>query len=151
MDTRRRKAGAPRRNGGGTAASPRATLIEAVNRHRAGDLADAARLYDRILKADPKHPDALHLRGLVAHQQGHSERALSLVRKAIAFAPGNAAYRNTLGNVLLALDDAAAAEASFRRAVQLDPGLAEAHNNLGNALLRLGRPRFVPNTHMVIE
>ncbi len=116
-----------------------ATLLEAVRCHRAGRLSEATELYDRILKSDPKHPDALHLRGLVADQQGDHERALALVRKAIGFAPGNAAYRNTLGNVLLALDNAEHAEASFRRAVDLDPGLAEAHNNLGNALLRLDR------------
>jgi len=116
-----------------------ATLIEAVTCHRAGRLSEAAELYDRILKSDSKHPDALHLRGLVAHQQGDHERALAMVRKAIGSGRGNAAYRNTLGNVLLALDSAEHAEASFRRAVDLDPGLAEGHNNLGNALLRLGR------------
>jgi tetratricopeptide (TPR) repeat protein len=129
-----------RQQGGRTRSSLSTALTEAVRSHQAGRLSEAARLYDHILKTDPKHSDALHLRGLVASQQGHHDRALALVRKAIAIAPGNAAYRNTLGNVLLALDNAEDAEASFRIAVELDPGLAEAHNNLGNALLRLDRP-----------
>ena len=130
-----------RRDRGNVAAkeSVHGILTEAVRTHQAGRLDEAAGLYDQILKTRPRHPDALHLRGLVAHQQGHRERALALVRKAIAIGSRNAAYRNTLGNVLLALDNVADAEASFRRAVALDPELAEAHNNLGNALLRLDR------------
>ncbi len=101
-------------------------------------MAEAGRLYDRVLKRDPRHADALHLRGLVAHQQGDPERARAWVAKAIAIDSGNAAYHNTLGAVRLGGDDAAAAEACFRRALALDPDLAEAHNNLGNALLRQG-------------
>ncbi len=125
--------------GHGAKPSPHDRLVEAVRHHQAGRLDDAARLYDDILKSSPRHPDALHLSGLIAHQRGRHDRAESLIGKAVQFSPDNPAYTNNLGTVLLALHRPQEACALFRRATELKPDYAEAHNNLGNALQKLGQ------------
>ncbi len=112
--------------------------MDAVRFHQRGRLDKAAILYDRILRANPNHPDALHLSGLVAHQRGDQDRAHELIAAAIRVKEAQPAFHNSLGNVLLALDRADEAAACFRRALELDPGYAEAHNNLGNALQQTG-------------
>jgi tetratricopeptide (TPR) repeat protein len=114
-------------------------LLDAVRLHQQGRLNKAAVLYDRILRADPRHPDALHLSGLVAHQRGDHHRAHELIAAAIGVKDAQPAFHNSLGTVLLTLDRADEAAACFRRALEIDPGYAEAHNNLGNALQRAGR------------
>jgi len=119
--------------------SPQARLMEAARHHQAGRLEEAARLYDQVLKSSPRHPDALHLLGLIAYQKGDLDRAESLIGKAIEISPENPAYSNNLGNVFVALQRAQEACALFRRATELKPDYAEAHNNLGNALQKLGQ------------
>ncbi|MBE0475148.1 tetratricopeptide repeat protein, partial [Rhodoferax sp.] len=47
-------------------------LQAAVQYHQNGQLAQAQALYRQILQANPNHPDALHLLGLIEHQQGRS-------------------------------------------------------------------------------
>jgi tetratricopeptide (TPR) repeat protein len=114
-------------------------LIEGVDHHRRGRLAEAARAYRRILKLDPRSAHALHLLGLVRHQQGDQAEARELIQSAIAVDASNAAYHNSLGLVLLAEGDAHAAAAAFRAALERDPLMAEAFNNLGNAEQKAGR------------
>lgn len=109
--------------------------------HNAGSLDAAAALYQRILEAKPRHPDALHLLGLVAHQQGQHARADALISRAIARNRRNAVYHSNHGAVLLALGRPREAEAALRRALALEPGRAEALSNLGNVLMRQGRPK----------
>src|SRR5258707_1049883 len=49
---------------GGVNIAPEARLLaEAASHHQAGRLAQAERLYRRILAVDPKHIDSLHLFG----------------------------------------------------------------------------------------
>jgi tetratricopeptide (TPR) repeat protein len=142
--TRRHSVGIPKAGGNPRAAPARTAggaavqhaLIEAVRRHQAGDLDAAADACARILSVDPRHPDALHLAGVIAHQRGDDARARALIGKAIKLSPRNASYHNTLGVALLGMDQGAAAAAAFRRALALDCSYAEAHNNLGNVLMR---------------
>ena len=47
----------------------------AVQHHNAGRLSDAEIIYQRILQADPNHPIALHLLGVIAHQTGNNNKA----------------------------------------------------------------------------
>ena len=44
------------------------TLQLAVSRHQAGNLADAEKLYRQVLAAEPNNSDAIHLLGVLAHQ-----------------------------------------------------------------------------------
>ena len=59
----------------------------AVQFHRGGNLGQAEPLYRQVLQADPTHAEAHHLLGLLAHQTGHHEPAIALLRQAIALNP----------------------------------------------------------------
>jgi len=114
-------------------------LAEGVRHHRAGHLERAARLYQKVLKTEPGHGDALHLLGLVRYQRGDLVSGERLVREAIARNGQSAAFHNSLGVVLLALGRNEEACAIFSAALERDPGYAEACNNLGNAYQNLGQ------------
>ena len=47
-------------------------FARAVRLHQAGDLDAAARLYEWVLDDDRSHADALHLLGMLRHQQGQT-------------------------------------------------------------------------------
>ena len=74
----------------------------AVHHHQSGNLHEAEALYRQILQADLGHADAHHLLGLLAHQTGHHEAAIPLIRQAIALNPTAAAFHSNLGTVLQA-------------------------------------------------
>jgi predicted O-linked N-acetylglucosamine transferase (SPINDLY family) len=117
-----------------------AMFAAALQHHQAGRPGDAELLCRRILAADPRHADSLHLLGLLAHQTGRPDLAADLIGQAIAVNPGVAFFHSNLGSVLAAQSRLEAAIACFGRAIGLRPDYREAHYNLGNALFRLGRP-----------
>jgi cytochrome c-type biogenesis protein CcmH/NrfG len=43
-------------------------LTSAIEAHQQGRLAEATELYEKLLKTNPQHPDAIHLSGLIAFQ-----------------------------------------------------------------------------------
>ncbi len=111
------------------------TLLEtAAALHRDGRLAEAAPLYERVLKAQVDHPVALHLSGLLAHQTGDSAEGARRIARALDRMPAYAAAQSSLGTVLLALGRAPEAVRRFRLALALQPAAAAALTNLGNAL-----------------
>jgi len=115
------------------------SLDEAVRFHRAGRLDEAATLYQRILRSKPKHVDALHLLGLVAHQKGNNTQARTLVGKALRLQPRNPAFLNSLGAIHLALGQLAEARTALEHALSINADYAEAHTNLGNVCMHENR------------
>jgi len=64
--------------------SPSHALIhEAAALHRAGRFAEAAAIYEKILRKNPRDPDALHLLGVATAQQGDIRTGLATVKKAL--------------------------------------------------------------------
>jgi tetratricopeptide (TPR) repeat protein len=114
-------------------------FFRAYAAHRDGRLDDAERGYRATLAADPVHVDALHLLGVLRHQQGEHAEAADLVRRAVDLRPDDAALQLNLGNALKALGQLEAAIERFRNALTLSPAFALAHYNLGNAYAALGR------------
>ena len=118
-----------------------ATIPEALNlalqHHRAGRLPEAEALYRQILQAQPDHPDALHLLGMIAYQVGKHEVAVAYVKQAIALNPAVAEFHNNLGTVYLELNQVEAASCHFNTALQLHPDYAEAQYNLANLLRKV--------------
>src|SRR5690348_8382760 len=100
-------------------------LSLAVQAHRAGNLAQAESLYRQILQADPNHPDAWHLLGVIAQQVGQSALAVECIQRAIGLYPSAAVYYSNLGEAQSALGRIDEAIASYQRAVVLDSGNAE--------------------------
>jgi tetratricopeptide (TPR) repeat protein len=102
--------------------------------HQRGQLAEAQVLYEKILRKQPNHFDALHLLGVIFYQTRQLERAVELIDKAIKINPNNAAFYSNRGNALQDLKQFDAAIASYDKAIQLKPDYADAYSNRGNAL-----------------
>lgn len=103
----------------------------AVTQLNQGDVRAAVDTIEQGLRADPTHPDLLHLGGQVALYSGDANRGKELIRQAIKSAPKIALYHYNLGTALFAEGDLDGAMASFRQAVRLDPKFADAYTNLG--------------------
>lgn len=109
---------------------------QAIEHHRRGELAEAAGLYERIIAEQPAHADALHLLGVVLHQDGQNDQALKLIQEAIRIRPEQAIYYCNLSNVQRALGHSDDALASCEKALEIQPGMFEAQLNKGLILLR---------------
>ena len=114
------------------------TFQIAVEHHQAGQLSQADALYRQILAREPKHADALHHLGLIAHQGGRNE-AVDLIRQAIALRPNFPQAFNNLGNVLREKGKPQEAIVAYRQAIARKSNYAEAYSNLGNALKDTGQ------------
>jgi protein O-GlcNAc transferase len=75
----------------------------AVSLHENGELADAERLYQNLLKLDHNHSGCLHHLGLLRAQQGRLGDALGLLELALARSPDSAEILNHAGSVLHAM------------------------------------------------
>jgi Flp pilus assembly protein TadD len=116
-------------------------LDVALKLHDKGNLAEAERIYREILAQEPNHPDALHLLGLVAHQTGHHEQAVSLIGRAIRLRSGVALYYNNLGQSLRNLTRFDDARAAFSQAIAINPNFAEAYCNMATICQLVGEFR----------
>lgn len=107
--------------------------------YQSGRLAEAERIAGQILAAEPRHARALHLSGVIAHQQGRKDAAMDLIRRAIALEPGVADFHCHLGIACFASGQWVEALAALRQAIALQPGFAVAHCHLGNVLREMGQ------------
>jgi tetratricopeptide (TPR) repeat protein len=114
-------------------------LTAAVQLHQSGRLDQAKQLYQQILSQDPQQPDALHLLGLVALQQGSAPQGIELINRAIARRPGVAAYHVNLAEGYLSLGQLDRAAGCCRMALRLQADGADAAHTLGRILLARGR------------
>jgi len=114
--------------------SPSVSLSDAIGLHRAGRLAEAERLYRRLLRHTPDDPDVLHFFGVLLHRTRRSAQAVDLIERAIARAPEHADAHNNLGNVFTEQGRFEEALVAYRRAIALRPDFADAYNNLGTVL-----------------
>lgn len=118
-------------------------LLElATERHRAGDLPEARRLYQQVLADAPlmqgrEKAVALFRFGLLELQAGRPAAALVLIDQAIAAAPGEARHQFGRGEALAALRRWEEAAAAYRYVVQADPRCSDAQFALGIALQSL--------------
>ncbi len=106
-------------------------LSAAVRHHESGRLSDAEQMYRQILAVQPHQPDALHLLGVVALQNGQSELAVDYIARAIGIQGSQAVYHHHLGRAYQALGRHDDARASLGQALRLNPDLAPAHFQLG--------------------
>jgi tetratricopeptide (TPR) repeat protein len=112
---------------------------EGLGLHRQGKLAEAERIYSEILQQRPNHFHVLHLLGVIALQTRRTERAVELMRNAIALNENDAAAHNNLGNALRDLNRPEDALSSYDKAIALKPDYALAYVNRGLALKDLKR------------
>jgi tetratricopeptide (TPR) repeat protein len=117
----------------------RQTLSLAVKHHQAGNLGEAETLYRRVLQANPRNHDALHLLGVIANQLGRSDLAVDCIKQALRLHPGFPVAHNNLGIALRDQGKLDEAIACYQEALRLQPDNVEAHLNLGNALRDQGK------------
>jgi tetratricopeptide (TPR) repeat protein len=81
---------APRPQRAGASATQqklRSDLEKGFALHQGGRLAEAEKLYRRVLKAAPEHFDATHLLGLIRLQQGETLKGARLISQALRIEP----------------------------------------------------------------
>ncbi len=98
--------------------------------HQAGRIGEAARIYRRILRQSPRHPDALRLLGIACSQTGRHGQAVGLLRQAIDASGGSAVLWYDLGTAMLARGRPAQAVLCHRQSLRIDPSPV-----VGSALL----------------
>jgi protein O-GlcNAc transferase len=102
--------------------------------HHAGRLAEAEKIYRRVLAENPRHANALYLLGAIASQKGTIDQAIDLIGQAININPSVPDFYNSLGVVLGKRGLHAQAIGAFRNAIALKSDFADAYSNLGNSL-----------------
>jgi tetratricopeptide (TPR) repeat protein len=109
----------------------------AQQHQQAGRLADAEKIYQKILSENPNHAETLHMLGVLEYQRGQLESAIDWIGRAVAADAKRADYRANLGVVLAAAGKFPQAALEYRRAIEIKRDFPEAHNNLGVALAGL--------------
>jgi tetratricopeptide (TPR) repeat protein len=114
-------------------------LASAIEMHQAGQLGRAAQMYETVLAREEQNADALHLLGVLHHQQGNQARAIELVARAVALRPNVPTFHANLAEAYRAIGQLERAAGCCRAALRLCPDYPEALGNLGLALQGLGK------------
>ncbi len=114
-------------------------LTAAIEMHQTGQWAAADSLYRQVLAREEQNVDALHLLGVLHHQQGGHAKAVELIGKAIALRPNVAAFHANLAEAYRALGQLDRAVGCCRTALRLLPDFPEAAIHLGLALRDQGK------------
>lgn len=122
-----------------SASSAEQLHTQAIDRHRAGDLAGAGQLYQQALAADADYAPALHMSGTLAFQQGDLNTAQKNMARAVALGYTPVMLWWHYGCVLLAAQKPADAVNAFQSALKLQPGDGELLMNLGTAAHQAGQ------------
>ena len=112
-------------------------LLQAEHYRVAGRFSEAEALCRRVLETNPASPDAEHILGLIAYQQGAFALAVEHVRRAIALAPKASVFHANLSEMLRLTGQPQAAVEAAERALAIDPDMPAALSNLGVALYDL--------------
>jgi protein O-GlcNAc transferase len=112
---------------------------QAVGFHQAGRLDEAEQLYNRVLSADKRNFDVLHLLGMLEAQRGNLDKAQQLLSNALKLKPNSAEVLINLGNVLKLQDRLDDALEAYAKALKIEPNAILALNNRGSVLSALQR------------
>ena len=112
-----------------------ATIDQAIRDYQAGRIEAAETAALAIAPSDPDHPDALHLRGVIACDRGQAREALALIDRALGLRPDSGVFLNARARALIGLNRPDEAEAAYRHACSVLPQAMQIANNLG-CLLR---------------
>lgn len=114
------------------------SLQTARQHQRDGRLAEAAAIYQSLLRVEPQRPDLLHDYGLLHYRAGHPAEGLKYLKRALALQPDAGCFCNA-ALMHIALGEAREAAQAAEQALRLQPDYPEAANNLALALGMLGR------------
>ena len=106
---------------------------------QAGNLGDAARWSEAVLRVEPKHFGALNVMGVVLTQLGRFAEAETYYHQALQRQPPSDGTLYNYGIVLKLLNRPAEALQRFTEAISINPSLAETWNHRGTTLHDLER------------
>lgn len=104
----------------------------AVRLFQVGDLAGAESALAPLLRALPRHPDILHLAGVVYLRAGKTDDAIECLKTLAAQRPESVAVLDLLGCANRQGGRLQAAIRTFAKALSLEPDNPALHHNLGN-------------------
>jgi hypothetical protein len=116
-------------------------LRQAINTHQEGRLEEAEKLYLKILKIQPTHPDANNNMGVLLQGLGRFDEAEESFNKAIEIKPDYADAYNNRGVTLNKLNKLEEAEKNYRKAIELDSNNMEPRD----ALITLSKQKKLLN------
>lgn len=117
----------------------RQELLEAFSLHASGNQKKAEKLYQKIIGADPCHPDSLHILGGLAFCLGEDRIASEMLNQAIQLDSTRSHYYATLGDVYKKQGMLDKAIPCYQKSVQLDPSIAETLISLAKVYHLKGR------------
>ncbi len=117
----------------------RVLFDDATRAMNAGDAAGAEALLREVIALRPRHPEALHLLGVLCAQSGRVAEAVDFLRQAVALKSYFVEAQSNLGAALVATGQVAEAEPLLRQVLLLKPDHAYSHSNLGRALQQQGK------------
>jgi TolB-like protein/Flp pilus assembly protein TadD len=120
--------------------APAHALLGRIAMSHEGDLAAAARHYERALRLAPTDADVLRSAASLAKNLGRLDDAFALQEYAVARDPLNPNANAGLGFTYLDSGRLDEAIASFRTALSLSPGSIAVQSGIGLALLRKDKP-----------
>jgi len=103
----------------------RAQLLVAAILLDQGAAAEARKIGEEVLKAEPDNPEALNLLGLADFAVGEPRTGAERFRRAIELQPAAPIYRLNLARALLAANELAGAEAALEEVRKRVPGSAQ--------------------------
>jgi Flp pilus assembly protein TadD len=114
-------------------------LQKAAEHYRHGRLVEAEAICRRLLSANPKATDVVHLLALVAKQRGDFDEAEVLLRSCIKNDARRADIHANLGNLLAARGRTDDAQDSYRNALSIDASFRPARLGLARLLNTVGQ------------
>jgi protein O-GlcNAc transferase len=115
----------------------RRKLMDAFTRYQQGQLEEVQQICRRLLQGNPLQPDAMHLMGLVAHQQGRPAEALEQIDRALALGANDSMHSNR-GIVLQAMGRHTEALSAYQVALTINPRSAPVLCNQGTSYQAMG-------------
>jgi tetratricopeptide (TPR) repeat protein len=113
-------------------------LDEAIRHHELGNLEQAAPLYERLLRVDPGHPEALLHLGKLEVARSNAAVGADLLQRAASTRPDVADVHQNLGVAYKQLKRWGDAARSFEQAIALNPRHAASYFELADLSQTLG-------------
>ena len=98
------------------------TLQKAFSLHRSGNFAEAAKLYRKVIRQDPRQANALHSLGIIESASGNRAEAAALMARSLALQPANIEFIQNYATVLCQLGQFEAASSVSLKGLELDAG-----------------------------
>lgn len=113
-------------------------LDRGLEDHKTGNIEQALKSYDAVLRKRPGQPDALWLRGVALMHQGQNVAAVKSIERACKARPHDPEILNDLGMAYEAQENQEAAVDAYRKALKLGPDVAAVQINIARCELSLG-------------